>query len=91
MGKRLAVNTFVKHADFYHPICAKMVAGDLKETEGKEDEEESVKQREDKDEDATGRSERLRWWQSDGNLAVAALVGAALATVVFVVGGTRRR
>jgi leukotriene-A4 hydrolase len=30
MGKDLAVTTFLKHKDFYHPICSKMVALDLK-------------------------------------------------------------
>jgi leukotriene-A4 hydrolase len=30
MGKDLAVATFLKHKDFYHPICVKMVAQDLK-------------------------------------------------------------
>jgi leukotriene-A4 hydrolase len=29
MGKRLAVKTFLANKDFYHPICAKMVASDL--------------------------------------------------------------
>ena len=28
-AKDLAVDTFVAHADFYHPICRKMVASDL--------------------------------------------------------------
>ena len=27
--KNLAIETFLQHQDFYHPICAKMVAGDL--------------------------------------------------------------
>lgn len=35
MGRDLAVATFLQHKDFYHPICAKMVAIDLKVT-GKE-------------------------------------------------------
>jgi leukotriene-A4 hydrolase len=30
MGNELAVTTFLQHKDFYHPICAKMVAIDLK-------------------------------------------------------------
>jgi leukotriene-A4 hydrolase len=30
IGKDLAVSTFLKHKDFYHPICVKMVAQDLK-------------------------------------------------------------
>jgi leukotriene-A4 hydrolase len=30
MGRELAVTTFLRHKDFYHPICAKMVAIDLK-------------------------------------------------------------
>ena len=30
MGKELAVSTFLKNKDFYHPICTKMVAQDLK-------------------------------------------------------------
>jgi len=29
MGKKLAVETFLENKDFYHPICAKMVATDL--------------------------------------------------------------
>jgi hypothetical protein len=29
MGKKVAVATFVKHRDFYHPVCAKMLAKDL--------------------------------------------------------------
>jgi leukotriene-A4 hydrolase len=29
MGKDLAVETFLDNADFYHPICAKMIAQDL--------------------------------------------------------------
>jgi leukotriene-A4 hydrolase len=29
MGKKLAVDTFLKNKDFYHPICAKMIAVDL--------------------------------------------------------------
>lgn len=29
MGKELAVETFLKHKDSYHPICSKMVASDL--------------------------------------------------------------
>ena len=29
MGKNIAVKTFVKHRDFYHPVCAKMLAKDL--------------------------------------------------------------
>ena len=29
MGKELAVQTFLDHLDFYHPICVKMVAADL--------------------------------------------------------------
>ena len=29
MGKTIAVRTFVKHRDFYHPVCAKMLAKDL--------------------------------------------------------------
>lgn len=29
MGRQLAVTTFLAHKDFYHPICAKMVAQDL--------------------------------------------------------------
>jgi leukotriene-A4 hydrolase len=29
MAKELAVETFLDHADFYHPICAKMIAQDL--------------------------------------------------------------
>jgi leukotriene-A4 hydrolase len=29
MGKDLAVETFLDNADFYHPICAKMIAHDL--------------------------------------------------------------
>jgi leukotriene-A4 hydrolase len=37
MGRELAVSTFLQHKDFYHPICAKMVAIDLKVT-GKEPE-----------------------------------------------------
>ena len=30
MGKQVAVSTFLKHKDFYHPICAKMIAADLR-------------------------------------------------------------
>ena len=30
MGKELAVQVFLKHKDFYHPICSKMIATDLK-------------------------------------------------------------
>ena len=30
MGRNLAVSTFLSNKDFYHPICAKMVAQDLK-------------------------------------------------------------
>jgi leukotriene-A4 hydrolase len=30
MGKDLAVSTFLAHKDFYHPICAKMIASDLR-------------------------------------------------------------
>jgi leukotriene-A4 hydrolase len=33
MGRSLAISTFLEHQDFYHPICAKMVASDLKVTE----------------------------------------------------------
>ena len=29
MGKDIAVKTFLKHRDFYHPVCAKMLAKDL--------------------------------------------------------------
>lgn len=29
MGKKLAVDTFLDSKDFYHPICAKMIASDL--------------------------------------------------------------
>lgn len=29
MGKDLAVDAFLKNKDFYHPICAKMIASDL--------------------------------------------------------------
>lgn len=29
LSKNLAVETFLQHQDFYHPICAKMVAADL--------------------------------------------------------------
>lgn len=29
MGRNIAVKTFVKHRDFYHPVCAKMLAKDL--------------------------------------------------------------
>lgn len=32
MGRDLAVATFLQHRDFYHPICAKMVAIDLKQS-----------------------------------------------------------
>lgn len=32
MGKDLAVDAFLKNKDFYHPICAKMIASDLKLT-----------------------------------------------------------
>jgi leukotriene-A4 hydrolase len=31
MGKELAVSTFIKNRDFYHPIAAKMIATDLDE------------------------------------------------------------
>lgn len=30
MGKKLAVIAFLQNKDFYHPICAKMIASDLK-------------------------------------------------------------
>ena len=30
MGREIAVSTFLEHQDFYHPICVKMVAQDLK-------------------------------------------------------------
>jgi leukotriene-A4 hydrolase len=29
MGRELALSTFLKHQEFYHPICAKMIASDL--------------------------------------------------------------
>jgi leukotriene-A4 hydrolase len=29
MGKTIAVQTFLANREFYHPICAKMVATDL--------------------------------------------------------------
>jgi len=29
VDKNLAIETFLKHRDIYHPICAKMVARDL--------------------------------------------------------------
>jgi hypothetical protein len=29
MGKEVAVETFKKHKDSYHPIAAKMIASDL--------------------------------------------------------------
>ena len=32
MGRELAVDAFLKNKDFYHPICAKMIASDLKLT-----------------------------------------------------------
>ena len=33
--RALAVDNFLKHKDFYHPICAKMLANDLKQTKSK--------------------------------------------------------
>jgi leukotriene-A4 hydrolase len=36
MGKDLAVTTFLANKDFYHPICAKMVAADLSVGGGKQ-------------------------------------------------------
>jgi len=65
MGKKLAVDTFLQSADFYHPICAKMVAGDLTETYGGE-----------KDEDAKGRDSRWQWLYVGG--VVAALMGVLM-------------
>jgi len=35
IGKELAVTTFFKHKDFYHPICAKMVISDFKSSQKK--------------------------------------------------------
>ncbi len=35
MGRDLAVDAFLKNKDFYHPICAKMIASDLKLTVAK--------------------------------------------------------
>ena len=35
MGRDLAVDAFLKNKDFYHPICAKMIASDLKLTAAK--------------------------------------------------------
>lgn len=32
MGRDLAMDAFLKNKDFYHPICAKMIASDLKLT-----------------------------------------------------------
>lgn len=29
MARQLAVDTFKRHAEFYHPICRRLVAGDL--------------------------------------------------------------
>ena len=29
MGKSLTVETFMAHKDFYHSVCAKMIASDL--------------------------------------------------------------
>jgi len=34
MGKQLAVIAFLQNKDFYHPICAKMIASDLKAAGG---------------------------------------------------------
>ena len=33
MGREVAISTFLAHKDFYHPICVKMVAHDLKVSE----------------------------------------------------------
>jgi leukotriene-A4 hydrolase len=41
MGKNIAVKTFFKHRDFYHPVCAKMLAKDLEI--GDDDAESDVK------------------------------------------------
>lgn len=30
MGKKLAVIAFLQNKDFYHPICTKMIAADLR-------------------------------------------------------------
>lgn len=35
MGRQAAQETFLRHADFYHPICSKMIAQDLKRSNEK--------------------------------------------------------
>lgn len=65
MAKDIAVKTFLKHRDFYHPVCAKMLAKDLEVDE--------VMQRTD-----AKTKDPSRKYLLVGALAVASVIGFAL-------------